>query len=169
MPQARGKKYKEAAKAIEKLDLLGVADPHPTTWAALSERKNGTYLLPAATSYETNGSRVASNRSMQWGEQGLVPKVREVPADTIVVAGGFSGKTQIEQAGAGRGALHVAQVLKLAREHGPDGHHAKFPERAYNRLRPNPGTRRRARLLATAGASLAALAAVATAVWRRRR
>ncbi len=63
----------DAAKAIEKLELLVVADPHPTTWAALSERKNGTYLLPAATSYETNGSRVASNRSMQWGEQIVKP------------------------------------------------------------------------------------------------
>jgi formate dehydrogenase major subunit len=63
----------EAAKAIEKLDLLVVADPHPTTWAALSERKNGTYLLPVATSYETNGSRTASNRSIQWGEQIVKP------------------------------------------------------------------------------------------------
>ncbi|MGE0037649.1 MAG: molybdopterin-dependent oxidoreductase, partial [Xanthobacteraceae bacterium] len=63
----------EAAKAIEKLDLLVVADPHPTTWAALSERKNGTYLLPVATSYETKGSRTASNRSIQWGEQIVKP------------------------------------------------------------------------------------------------
>jgi formate dehydrogenase major subunit len=63
----------ETARAIEKLELLVVADPHPTTWAALSERKNGTYLLPVATSYETNGSRVASNRAMQWGEQIVKP------------------------------------------------------------------------------------------------
>src|SRR5215216_3067987 len=54
----------EAAKGIEKLDLLVVADPHPTTWAVLSERKDGTYLLPACTSFETNGSRTASNRSL---------------------------------------------------------------------------------------------------------
>ena len=63
----------EAAKGIEKLDLLVVADPHPTTWAVLSERKNGTYLLPIATSYETNGSRTASNRAIQWGEQIVKP------------------------------------------------------------------------------------------------
>ncbi len=63
----------EAARAIEKLDLLVVADPHPTTWAALSERKNGTYLLPVATSYETRGSRTASNRSIQWGEEIVKP------------------------------------------------------------------------------------------------
>src|SRR6195256_1246539 len=59
----------DAAKGIEKLDLLVVADPVPTTWAVLSERKNDPYLLPICTSYECNGSRTASNRSLQWGEQ----------------------------------------------------------------------------------------------------
>ena len=63
----------EAAKGIEKLDLLVVCDPYPTTWAVLSERKNGTYLLPACTSFEMNGSRTASNRSLQWGEQIVKP------------------------------------------------------------------------------------------------
>jgi formate dehydrogenase major subunit len=63
----------EAAKGIEKLDLLVVADPVPTTWAVLSERKENTYLLPIATSYETSGSRTASNRSLQWGEQIVKP------------------------------------------------------------------------------------------------
>src|SRR5665647_2391912 len=64
----------QAQKGIEKLELLVVADPHPTTWAALApERKNGTYLLPIATSYETNGSRTASNRALQWGEQIVKP------------------------------------------------------------------------------------------------
>src|SRR4051812_1945465 len=64
----------QAQKGIEKLDLLVVCDPHPTTWAALApERKNGTYLLPIATSYETAGSRTASNRALQWGEQIVKP------------------------------------------------------------------------------------------------
>ena len=63
----------DAARAIANLELLVVADPHPTTWAVLGERKNGTYLLPVATSYETEGSRVASNRAMQWGEQIVKP------------------------------------------------------------------------------------------------
>src|SRR6266705_5205494 len=60
-------------KGIEKLDLLVVCDPYPTTWAVLSERKNGTYLLPACTSFEMNGSRTASNRSLQWGEEIVKP------------------------------------------------------------------------------------------------
>jgi len=63
----------EAKKAIEKLDLLVVCDPYPTTWAVLSERKEGTYLLPACTSFEMDGSRTASNRSLQWGEQVVAP------------------------------------------------------------------------------------------------
>jgi formate dehydrogenase major subunit len=62
-----------AAEAVEKLELLVVADPHPTTWAILGNRKNATYLLPIATQFETSGSRVASNRSLQWGEQIVTP------------------------------------------------------------------------------------------------
>ncbi len=63
----------EAVRGIEALDLLVVADPHPTTWAVLSERKNDTYLLPICTQFETSGSRTASNRSLQWGEQIVKP------------------------------------------------------------------------------------------------
>jgi formate dehydrogenase major subunit len=63
----------QAARGIEKLDLLVVCDPYPTTWSVLSERKNGTYLLPACTSFEMDGSRTASNRSLQWGEQIVKP------------------------------------------------------------------------------------------------
>jgi formate dehydrogenase major subunit len=63
----------EAAKGIEQLELLVVADPHPTTWAVLSERKNNTYLLPICTSFEGKGSLTASNRSLQWTEQVVRP------------------------------------------------------------------------------------------------
>jgi formate dehydrogenase major subunit len=63
----------DAAKGIEKLDLLVVGDPHPTTWAVLSERKDNTYLLPICTQFETSGSRTCSNRSLQWGEQIVKP------------------------------------------------------------------------------------------------
>lgn len=63
----------KAAEGIEKLDLLVVADPHPTTWAVLSERKNNTYLLPICTQFECSGSRTASNRSIQWYEKVVDP------------------------------------------------------------------------------------------------
>jgi formate dehydrogenase major subunit len=75
----------QAQKGIEALDLLVVADPHPTTWAALAPaRKNNTYLLPIATSYETAGSRTASNRAIQWGEQ-IVKPIFESKDDNEVV------------------------------------------------------------------------------------
>ena len=63
----------EMVKGLEALDLLVVADPHPTTFAVISERKNGTYLLPICTQFETSGSRTASNRSIQWSERVVNP------------------------------------------------------------------------------------------------
>jgi formate dehydrogenase major subunit len=77
----------ESMKAFAKLDLLVIADPHPTTWASLSleaGRKDGTYLLPVCTQFETSGSRVASNRSLQWGEQ-IVPPTFETKDDYQVL------------------------------------------------------------------------------------
>jgi formate dehydrogenase major subunit len=66
----------ESLKGLSKLELLVVADPHPTTWASLAieaGRKDHMYLLPACTQFEASGSRVASNRSLQWGEQIVKP------------------------------------------------------------------------------------------------
>lgn len=63
----------EVQKGLERLELLVVADPHPTTFAALAQRKEGTYLLPICTQFETDGSRTASNRSIQWGEKFVDP------------------------------------------------------------------------------------------------
>ena len=63
----------EMVKGLEELELLVVADPHPTTFSVVSNRKNNTYLLPICTQFETTGSRTASNRSLQWGEQIVKP------------------------------------------------------------------------------------------------
>jgi formate dehydrogenase major subunit len=66
----------ESLKGLAALELLVVADPHPTTWASLAVnagRKDNMYLLPICTSFEGSGSRVASNRSIQWGEQIVKP------------------------------------------------------------------------------------------------
>jgi formate dehydrogenase major subunit len=59
----------ESLKALAELGLLVVADPHPTTWASLGIQagcKEAMYLLPASTQFEASGSRVASNRSLEW-------------------------------------------------------------------------------------------------------
>jgi formate dehydrogenase major subunit len=66
----------ESMKGLKALELLVVADPHPTTWASLAVqagRKENMYLLPVATQFECKGSRVASNRALQWGEQIVKP------------------------------------------------------------------------------------------------
>src|SRR4051794_18705428 len=63
----------EAVKGMSKLELLVVADPHPTTFSALDARRDNTYLLPICTSLEMDGSRTASNRSLQWGEEIVKP------------------------------------------------------------------------------------------------
>ncbi|GGB41959.1 formate dehydrogenase [Roseibium aquae] len=59
--------------AMEKLDTLVVIDPFPTMSAVLSDRKDGVYLLPATTQFETYGSATASNRSLQWREKVIEP------------------------------------------------------------------------------------------------
>ena len=77
----------ESVKGLQKLDLLVVADPHPTTWASLSVnggRRDNTYLLPICTQFEASGSRVASNRSIQWGEQ-IVQPIFESKNDLEVI------------------------------------------------------------------------------------
>jgi len=77
--------------------------------------------------------------SIACGERVLLPKVREAPADALIVADGFSCRSQIEQARTGRRALHAAQVLALAREHGPAGPPGQYPERLPQaRLKPAP-------------------------------
>jgi FAD/FMN-containing dehydrogenase/Fe-S oxidoreductase len=50
--------------------------------------------------------------SLAMGELSLLPVLRAAPADTVVVADGTSCRHQIRD-GAGRGALHVAQVLAM--------------------------------------------------------
>jgi Fe-S oxidoreductase/FAD/FMN-containing dehydrogenase len=51
--------------------------------------------------------------SMKAGERVLLPRVREAPQDTIMLADGFSCREQIEQT-TGRQTLHVAQLLRRA-------------------------------------------------------
>jgi len=70
--QSRGK---EMVEAMKKLDLIVVVDPYPSATAAMAAmvRKDGVYLLPAATQFETSGSCTASNRSIQWRERVISP------------------------------------------------------------------------------------------------
>ncbi|HEU0193547.1 MAG TPA: FAD-linked oxidase C-terminal domain-containing protein, partial [Gaiellales bacterium] len=51
--------------------------------------------------------------SVAVAEHSLLPALRDIPDDTLVIADGFSCRGQIEQL-AGREALHVAQVVRMA-------------------------------------------------------
>jgi len=77
-------RLKEMKAAMEKLDLLVVIDPYPTVSAVLHDRKDGVYLLPASTQFETYGSVTASNRSLQWREKVIEPKWDSKPDHEIL-------------------------------------------------------------------------------------
>jgi Fe-S oxidoreductase len=95
--------------------------------------------------------------SRACGERSLLPSVREQPDDALILADGFSCRTQIGQL-TDRQALHLADALKLALDHGPEG-----PDRSQ---RPEAVSRERreqalasARRRAAVGLGLVALGA----------
>ncbi|MEO3749508.1 FAD-binding and (Fe-S)-binding domain-containing protein [Streptomyces sp. B6B3] len=87
--------------------------------------------------------------SMACAEEGLLPAVRAADPDTMVLADGFSRRTQVEQSGAGRLPLHLAEVLAA-------GVRGRPPEAD----RPSPPSRR---ALLPLGAALALPALATTA------
>ncbi|GEJ59039.1 FAD-binding and (Fe-S)-binding domain-containing protein [Anaeromyxobacter diazotrophicus] len=97
--------------------------------------------------------------SLAAGERGILPAVRAAPEEALILADGFSCKEQIAQ-GTRRRGLHLAEVLKLARQGGAPG---PLPERrVVGRLPALPWRARAARgavlalvAVAVAGAALA--------------
>ena len=81
--------------------------------------------------------------SMRIGEEGFLPAAREASSDTLIVADGFSCRTQLEHSDVGRRALHVGQVIAMA-----TGDEWKRPRR-----RPR---KRTALLVGTAASAVAA-------------
>ncbi|SFF58935.1 FAD/FMN-containing dehydrogenase [Actinacidiphila alni] len=103
--------------------------------------------------------------SMKIAESGVLPAVRKAAPDALVIADGFSCRTQIEQGGTGRAALHLAEVLALGLN-GPAP--ADRPEKAA--ARTDAPTRTAGRLVtAAAGGAIAAAGAGTYALIRRRR
>ena len=65
--------------------------------------------------------------SMAIAEQNLLPAVRAATPDTVVIADGFSCRTQLEQAVAGRRVWHVAEVLAAGLGAGFGGAESREP------------------------------------------
>jgi len=77
----------ESLKGLKALELLVIADPHPTTWASLAVqagRRDDMYLLQVATQFECRGSRTDGRRALQWGEQ-IVKPIFESKNDLEVI------------------------------------------------------------------------------------
>jgi FAD/FMN-containing dehydrogenase/Fe-S oxidoreductase len=102
--------------------------------------------------------------SVAVGERALLPRVRAEPRTTLLLADGFSCRTQIAQR-TGRRALHLAEALRLAQEPAPPANAERWARR--RRLHAPAG------LLLARGLALAfAAAGIALAArggWRRRR
>jgi Fe-S oxidoreductase len=76
--------------------------------------------------------------SLACAEQALLPAVRDADPATLVLADGFSCRTQIDDARVGRRAVHLAEVLNAAVRGTRLGH---YPERDISH-RPGDHARR---------------------------
>ncbi|MEH0547873.1 FAD-linked oxidase C-terminal domain-containing protein [Streptomyces sp. B21-105] len=95
--------------------------------------------------------------SMAVAELGVLPAVRGASPDSLVLSDGFSCRTQIEQGGTGRRALHLAEALALGLDGPLPGEH---PEQSATRpARPS----RAVRWAITAAAAVTATGAATAA------
>src|SRR4051812_47440736 len=67
------------------------------------------------------------------GERVLLPAVRACAADDLIITNGFSCREMIRQE-TDRRAVHVAQVLQMALQDGPDGPAGPLPETRFTAL-----------------------------------
>jgi FAD/FMN-containing dehydrogenase/Fe-S oxidoreductase len=101
-------------------------------------------------------------------ERVLLPRLREADPETVVLADGFSCRTQIHQLDSGdRDGVHLAELLAAAHRHTSPAP-AERPEDAYGRRPSPPGALAKAATLAGTGA-IAAAAGLAGLRWRQGR
>ncbi len=98
--------------------------------------------------------------SMAIGELELLPAVRQAPADSLIIADGFSCREQISQC-TDRHALHLAEVIASGTEGSRQRPTAAYPE--------TPHVERRQaeldRSMKRAGLAVAGVAAGAALLW----
>ncbi|WP_223166260.1 FAD-binding and (Fe-S)-binding domain-containing protein [Nonomuraea sp. SYSU D8015] len=130
---------------LPRIDRPVIAQPHCHQHAVLGFDADKSLLSRAgaqATVLDAGCCGLAGNFgferghfavSMACAEHGLLPALREAPRDALILADGFSCRTQIEHAGTGRQAIHLAEALDAAwRQALPD----TLPERVARRPGP---------------------------------
>jgi FAD/FMN-containing dehydrogenase/Fe-S oxidoreductase len=98
--------------------------------------------------------------SVAIGELELLPAVRKASPECLIIADGFSCREQIAQ-GTDRHALHLAEVIQMARRNGFAGTDGLYPERAQVETRQAQVTQSMKR----AGLAIAGTAAVGATLW----
>jgi Fe-S oxidoreductase len=107
--------------------LMGLEDDEALLKAAGLEVEtldSGCCGMAGSFGYE----REKFDLSMKIGEQRLLPAVRGAAPEALIVTNGFSCRTQIEQ-GTPRRALHLAEVLRIAKHQRPEAVAGPYPER----------------------------------------
>ena len=130
----------------------------------VEEAKGGCCGLAGSWGFETGKYDI----SMQCGEIGLLPAVRKADLSTVIVANGFSCKTQLDESKVGRHALHAAELMRIARKLKVPHVNAAFPERLRDSKPPAPKRVRAARAAAVVGLSAAAAFGVSKAIAKLR-
>ncbi|CAM5654343.1 putative Anaerobic glycerol-3-phosphate dehydrogenase subunit C [Streptomyces afghaniensis 772] len=97
--------------------------------------------------------------SLAVAEQGVLPAVRAAAPGSLLLADGFSCRTQIDQGDTGRRALHLAEVLALGLE-------GTLPAEHPEHLAARPDRPSRAARWATTAGATALTATAATAACR---
>ena len=102
-------------------DVVGVAQPHCHHHAVMGWQADAVLLAQAGAQIESVGGccGLAGNFGVERGhyevsvavaETALLPAVRNAPAGAVVLADGFSCRTQLEQLSEAR-AIHLAQLI----------------------------------------------------------
>ena len=71
-------------EALDKLDLLVIADPFVNEAAVITHQKDNIYILPVATQFETEGSVTATNRTEQWRSKVVDPLYESRPDHEVM-------------------------------------------------------------------------------------
>lgn len=73
-------------QALDKLDLLVIAEPFANEAAVITNKKDNVYILPTASQFECEGSVTATNRTAQWRSKVVNPLYESKTDEEIMFA-----------------------------------------------------------------------------------